>query len=574
MTHSQPHPAVQVKYELLDLLLNEPRKVFDLASPAHRATLEKIYRSLWAELGGDSHQSTPPSADDLTVWHRAPGPDFAEAVVFGFPPPTEPNAPYFMAVIRSATSEKVRVFMLESVTPIMAATLAKAVLVECKHDGRAQWQYIGDTTREGFLLAVDGILGDPAATPLLTTQLPPALIRSQPAVHSAGAKVAGDDSDAVQTKSPWLAFLLWLIGGVFGLHRFYMGWRKSGLLQLLLFTADLSLQHTFFKFWPGVAVTLWWGVDFFVLAHYFLVRKTDRTDSATTQNIAPQTGHAIAKRRPPPDRDSWGAFLLLFLGGWAGLHRLYMGWYVFFAIQMALTYVYFQNSALQPLAQAALVSGWLIDFVVLVYLFKPRKNEPAVQSGALVDVQKSSHTVQANISGQLDEPAVKPLIRAGVRADRPRLTVSLGGWRMHIPGDWQASRSSQERLPLFTSSDRSASLFVVSELRLQEHAAGATEEIAKRLQEGSGEALLSEPGAWNVLARKAWSDGKGAYNSLDLMRRDKPLRLLNVVAVRGCQAIHLQFHDHRCHDIGESHRLLSSMLRSLKWHGSADAVEA
>lgn len=61
-------------------------------------------------------------------------------------------------------------------------------------------------------------------------------------------------------RSTGLAYLLWLVFGGFGLHRFYLGRKRTGFAQLAL---GLLGWIPFFAGW--IVLGMWWMVDAFLI---------------------------------------------------------------------------------------------------------------------------------------------------------------------------------------------------------------------------------------------------------------------------------------------------------------------
>lgn len=68
-------------------------------------------------------------------------------------------------------------------------------------------------------------------------------------------------NDAANTP---VAYLLWLAGGLFGFHRFYLGRVASGLVQCLAGFVALGLYFANAPF-LAIPIALWWFVDLFAV---------------------------------------------------------------------------------------------------------------------------------------------------------------------------------------------------------------------------------------------------------------------------------------------------------------------
>jgi TM2 domain-containing membrane protein YozV len=66
-------------------------------------------------------------------------------------------------------------------------------------------------------------------------------------------------------KSPLLAYLLWYFLGFFGAHRFYMGYKESGLAMCLIMVCSLVLTLIFIGVLGLIVMAVWWLADAFVL---------------------------------------------------------------------------------------------------------------------------------------------------------------------------------------------------------------------------------------------------------------------------------------------------------------------
>ncbi len=62
-------------------------------------------------------------------------------------------------------------------------------------------------------------------------------------------------------KSVPIAYLLWFFLGVFGAHRFYLGRRLSGALQLVFSVLGALTAVIVIGFVPLAVVAAWWLVD-------------------------------------------------------------------------------------------------------------------------------------------------------------------------------------------------------------------------------------------------------------------------------------------------------------------------
>lgn len=81
----------------------------------------------------------------------------------------------------------------------------------------------------------------------------------------------GSPGEALRTNSKSLVtgYLLWLIGGPLGMHRFWMGKRVSGALlatgTILSLTAWSYPPTRFLGFLGVVGVVVWWAVDMILI---------------------------------------------------------------------------------------------------------------------------------------------------------------------------------------------------------------------------------------------------------------------------------------------------------------------
>lgn len=62
-------------------------------------------------------------------------------------------------------------------------------------------------------------------------------------------------------KSPGVAYLLWLLLGLVGAHRFYTGRWLSGLMMAGMFGVSWLLTWIFIGWFGVVFVGLWWLID-------------------------------------------------------------------------------------------------------------------------------------------------------------------------------------------------------------------------------------------------------------------------------------------------------------------------
>ena len=73
-------------------------------------------------------------------------------------------------------------------------------------------------------------------------------------------------------KSLITGYLLWLIGGLLGMHRFWMGRRVSGALlaagTIISLTAWSYPATRFFGFLGIVGVVAWWAVDLLLITFW------------------------------------------------------------------------------------------------------------------------------------------------------------------------------------------------------------------------------------------------------------------------------------------------------------------
>lgn len=92
------------------------------------------------------------------------------------------------------------------------------------------------------------------------------------------------------SKSMLIAYLLALLGGAgcLGLHRFYLGYKRSALMMLVLTLGAFLLPMV------GIySVTLtWWVITFWVLLDLFLIPGMTRTRNA---QIAAEIDRELAK---------------------------------------------------------------------------------------------------------------------------------------------------------------------------------------------------------------------------------------------------------------------------------------
>lgn len=75
------------------------------------------------------------------------------------------------------------------------------------------------------------------------------------------------NKDYPDNKNQVLVYILWFFLGLLGIHRFYLGWFKSGIAQLLLAIIVIATLGHF----PLAALTLigWWVLDVFVVHRHF-----------------------------------------------------------------------------------------------------------------------------------------------------------------------------------------------------------------------------------------------------------------------------------------------------------------
>lgn len=87
-----------------------------------------------------------------------------------------------------------------------------------------------------------------------------------------------------------VAYALWLMMGLFGVHRFYTGHKRTGLLQVALFAVALFLFNKVFYVVGG-----WWVVDLFLVP--FLCRiPFSRKSHSNTQDQKEENDFQAAKR--------------------------------------------------------------------------------------------------------------------------------------------------------------------------------------------------------------------------------------------------------------------------------------
>jgi len=60
-------------------------------------------------------------------------------------------------------------------------------------------------------------------------------------------------------RSTFVAYILWLLFGGLGFHRFYLGYGGSGFVQLLLFALGFVTVYTF------AVLALWLFIDMFLI---------------------------------------------------------------------------------------------------------------------------------------------------------------------------------------------------------------------------------------------------------------------------------------------------------------------
>ncbi|MGE0255222.1 MAG: TM2 domain-containing protein [Alphaproteobacteria bacterium] len=66
-------------------------------------------------------------------------------------------------------------------------------------------------------------------------------------------------------KSMLLAYVLWFFLGSFGVHRFYLGFRTSATIMLVLAVASLLLAVVLIGGFAGAVLAVWWLVDIFLI---------------------------------------------------------------------------------------------------------------------------------------------------------------------------------------------------------------------------------------------------------------------------------------------------------------------
>lgn len=71
--------------------------------------------------------------------------------------------------------------------------------------------------------------------------------------------------DLMHQKSMALAYILWLIFGHFGIHRFYTGRVATGITQLLLALIGGATAWIFVGYVPLVILWCWLFVDIFLI---------------------------------------------------------------------------------------------------------------------------------------------------------------------------------------------------------------------------------------------------------------------------------------------------------------------
>jgi len=101
-------------------------------------------------------------------------------------------------------------------------------------------------------------------------------------------------------KSKGVAYLLWLLFGWLGVHRFYAGKTKSGLAQLLLTLTGIGFL--FVTFW-------WWLIDAFLIPDMINERNLKTIDMI----YGPEQPQPLAQEsapRLPPELDSKRAAML------------------------------------------------------------------------------------------------------------------------------------------------------------------------------------------------------------------------------------------------------------------------
>lgn len=92
-------------------------------------------------------------------------------------------------------------------------------------------------------------------------------------------------------KAMWIAYVLALLGGAgcFGLHRFYLGYKRSALMMLALTLGGIFLP----MIGIGSVMLTWWVVTLWVLVDLFLIPMMTRTRNA---EIAAEIDRDLAAR--------------------------------------------------------------------------------------------------------------------------------------------------------------------------------------------------------------------------------------------------------------------------------------
>lgn len=463
MASSLSVKAVQIKPALVDLLKKSHQKIFDLAQPAHVSKLQAIYLGMWYQAIDDSPEEYIPQRDEIMIWHRPMG-EKSEAVVFPFPVPDESGLPYFIAAFKSQANET-RVFVLEkSRTGVFSGK--NAVLIEYHENEVTELAGLQDTSRDGFVCEVDRIMHGGSVQSLSKARSVDGL--NQKSIKE-GSDSSGESRDGGgrRHKKWWMAFPLWLVFGICGAHRYYMGWFLTGIAQSVFFLVMIThMENDVLE----RSARIWWGADFFILLWHFLrpVKSQHHLNDAEVSGTTGSPAYLMEQKTNP--------------------------------------------SAATPVA---------------------RENKIARQG-----VQKGSFC----------------------------LTVSVGDWRIQIPGSWQASRSEGKNTPRFTAPDGTTVLYLADTLNMRDDYSESADVIADKWQSKTGEALLREAESlWRVLDRKKWCADGAYYNVLDMLHKEKPFRLLNIVASKGGQIIHMQLHDHHCVDLKESQALVASIMSTLTW---------
>lgn len=77
--------------------------------------------------------------------------------------------------------------------------------------------------------------------------------------------MTGPIATSTQSRSLAIAYLLWLLLGGFGVHRFYLGHTRSGLYMLGLCILSSILMVVAVGLLGYIALAIWWVADAFLM---------------------------------------------------------------------------------------------------------------------------------------------------------------------------------------------------------------------------------------------------------------------------------------------------------------------